>query len=397
MKHLKFIVIALLLFGCKENNLETNKSKEMVIVEQDYHEALSIASQENKLLFIDFYTTWCAPCKKLDNWVFRNDSIKKLLGKDFVMLKYDAERDSTFHLSKKHHVSSYPTGIILNKEGFVVNRKYGFPGNDTLSLQKNVLEFTNESIALNAEKKVLKGYSNKIEAEKYPKFYTDYVNRTNTKINTSELNDYLNNTQDKLSEEYFSTLIYFGRNAPESIADMILENQQKYTNLYGKNDVEILLYFLTSAKFATAISELNQEKYDEAVKFAKNALNEGWANSILPSFEKDYLKAQNKWEEVFEINRKLKDKGEFDHDYINHFSWEVYKKCDNKQVIAKCIEWMKEVTDQESNYAYWDTYAHLMYKSGNKTETKRVTQLAIEAAKRENKSTKALEKLIQTM
>ena len=176
---------------------------------------------------------------------------------------------------------------------------------------------------------------------------------------------------------------------------MVLKNKQKYIDLYGKTDVETLLYFLTSAKFNVAISELNQEKYDEAVEFTKNALR--WANDILPEYEKDYLKAQNKWDEVFEINKKLKDGGEFDNGYINHFSWQVYEKCDDQDVIDKCIEWMKEVTDQEPNYAYLDTYAHLMYKSGNKTETKKIAKLAIEAAKKENKSAKTLEKLIKTL
>lgn len=397
MKYINLFVIAILVVGCKENNQTVNKSKKLIIIEQDFDKALKLASKEDKLLFIDFYTTWCDPCKKLDKYVFQNDSIKNLLGKDFVMLKYDAEKDTIFHLSKKHHVSSYPTGIILNKEGFVVNRKYGFPGQDSFSLQKNVIEFTDKSVALNKENKLLKGYSNKINAEKYPKFYVDYVNRTNTKINKSELSDYLNNTQDKFSEEYFSTLIYFGRDAPVSIADLALKNKQKYINLYGEKDVETLLYFLTSAKFNVAISELDQEKYDEAVEFTKNALRNEWVNDILPEYKKDYLKAQNKWNEVFEINKKLKDKGEFDNGFINHFSWQVYEKCDDQDVVKNCIEWMKEVTVQEPTYAYLDTYVHLLYKVGNKTETKKIAKLAIVAAKKENKNTKELEELINKM
>lgn len=392
MKFIKLIAITLLFFGCKKNNQSVITSKNLIIVEQDYNKALRIASQENKLLFIDFYTTWCAPCKKLDKFVFQNDSIKNLLGKDVVLLKYNAENDTVFHVSKKHHVSSYPTGIILNKEGFVLSRKYGFPGKDVLSLQKSVIEFTNESIAKNKENEIIKGYSNTINSSKYPKFYADYVNRINTKVKKTELDDYFVNTPNKFSEEYFSTLMYFGRKAPVAIADFVLNNKEKYIELYGNTDVNTLLYFLTSAKFNVAISEMNQNKYDDAVKFTKRALT--WANDILPGYEKDYLKAQNKWDEVFKINQNLKEEGKFDSGYINHFSWEVYKECNNQEVIAKCIQWMKEVTEQEPNYAYLDTYAHLLHKSGNKKETKRVAKMAIEAAKKENRSIKSLEKLL---
>jgi thioredoxin-related protein len=411
MKTFILIAVVLLLSGCKnektssktnekvevtEKDLTINNEK-LIVVEQDYNKALEIASLEDKSIFIDFYTTWCLPCKKLDKLVFQNDSIKELLGQNFVLLKYDAEKDTVFHLSKKHHVSSYPTGIILNKEGFVLNRKYGFPGRDALSLQKNVIEFTEKSIALNKKNKIIKGYSNKIDASVYPRFYTDYVNRTNTRTNTSELNDYFINTRNKFSEAYFSTLMYFGRDAPVSIADMVLNNKLKYINFYGKQDVETLLYFLTSAKFNVAIAEISQEKYNEAVAFTKNALNEKWVNDILPSYKKDYLKAQNKWNEIFEINKKLKDKGELDNGYINHFSWEVYEDCDDQKVIKKCLEWMKELTIKEPTYAYLDTYAYLMYKSGNKKETRRIALLAIKAAKKEDKNTKSIKELINKL
>jgi thiol-disulfide isomerase/thioredoxin len=401
MKTIKIIAIVLIVFGCKndkktsitKDNIPAN-AKELIIIEQDYKQAIELAAKEDKMLFIDFYTTWCAPCKKLDKLVFQNDSIKKILKNDVILLRYDAENDSVFHLSKKHHISSYPTGLLLTKEGYVLNRKYGFPGADFKSLSNNVLEFVNESVKFNKENKILKGYSNKIDASKYPKFYVDYVNRSNTKINNSELSDYLISTQDKFSEEYFSTLIYFGSDAPENIANMVLNNKQKYINLYGKKDVETLLYFLTYAKFKVAISEINQEKYDEAVAFTKNALSQEWVNDILPNYEKDYLKAQNKWNEVFEINKKLKDNGKLDNGYINHFSWQVYEDCNDQQVVKKCLEWMKVVTNEEPIYAYLDTYAHLMYKSGNKQETKRIAKLAIEAAKKENEKTTSIEKLV---
>lgn len=411
MKTIKLIAIALLLFGCKnEKKLSITKdnsvgvgqdltinNQDLIVVDQDYNKALRIAVLEDKSIFIDFYTTWCAPCKKLDKLVFQNDSIEQILKKDFILLRYNAENDTVFHLSKKHHVSSYPTGLVLNKDGYVLNRKYGFRGDDFESLSKSVLEFTNESVALNKKDKILKGYSNKIDASKYPKFYIDYINRTNIKINPSELDNYLNSAKDIFSEQYFSTLFYFAGDASDNIANTTLENRKKYLALYGYTDVEILLYFLTSGKFDRAIKEKNQKKYDEAIAFAKTGLSKKWTDDILPSFEKDYLKAQNKWDVVFEINKNLKNSGNFGNGYINSFSWQVYEDCDDQKVIKKCLEWMKEVTNEEPTYTYLDTYANLMYKSGNKKETRRISLLAIEAAKKEDKNTKSMEELINKL
>ncbi|WP_299890051.1 thioredoxin family protein [uncultured Lacinutrix sp.] len=400
MKTIKLIVLTLLLLGCKnekgpsKNNLSSIEQG-LIIIDQDYNKAIEVASLQDKLIFIDFYTTWCAPCKKLDKLIFQNDSIKQVLGKDFILLKYNAENDSIFHLSKKHHVSSYPTGLIINKKGYVLNRKYGFPGVDFQSLNKNVLEFTNNGIELNRKNKILKGYSNKIEVSKYPKFYVDYIDRTNTRINPLEINEYLKTEKDIFSEEYFSTLIYFAKESTNDIAETILKNRDKYLTLYGKTDVEIMMYFLTSSKFDQAISEKSQSKYDAAVIYAKAGLSKKWTDDILPSFEKDFLKAQNKWDKVFEINKNLKSKGEFNNEYVNHFCWQVYEDCENQEIIKECLKWMKVVIKEEPTYSYLDTYAYLMYKSGDKKEAKKIALLAIETAKKKEENTESMEKLIK--
>ena len=62
MKYIKLVTIAFLIFGCLENDQLTLESKELIVVELDFGKALEIAAQEEKLLFIDFYTSWCAPC-----------------------------------------------------------------------------------------------------------------------------------------------------------------------------------------------------------------------------------------------------------------------------------------------------------------------------------------------
>jgi len=404
MKTIKLIAIFFLLLGCKNEKSSTMplddlatieqqlvlNNQDLIVVDQDYDKALKIASEMGKSIFIE-------PCKELDKLVFQNDSIKQILKKDFILLKYDAENDSVFHLSKKHHIISYPSAVTLNKNGYVLNKKYGFSGDDFQKLSKNVLEFTNKSIALDKEDKTIKGYSNKIDATKYPKFYVDYIERTDTKVNSSEVNEYLNAQKDIFSEEYFSTLWYLAGHASNPIANRTLKNKQKYLELYGKLDTDAMMYLLTAGKFDQAISEKSQAKFDEAIIYANKALSKESADNTSTYFEKDFLKAQNKWGKVFEINKRLKEDGEFDNGYINHFSWQVYEDCDDQKVIKKCLEWMKEVTNEESTYLYLDTYAHLMFKSGNKEEAKNIALLALEVGKKEDKRTTSIEKLINKL
>lgn len=396
MKYIYLIAVAVFLLGCNQKR-NPIKVENFISIDQDYELAIKTAAKENKLLFIDFYTTWCAPCKEVDELVFQNDSIQQILKKDYVFLRYNAENDTVFHLSKKHHVSSYPTGLVLNGSGYVVNRKYGFPGDDFQSLSTSVLEFTAQSKELSEQDKVLYGYSNSISIAKYPKFYIDFINRTNTKINPSELNAYWEKEEDVFSEEYFSTLIYFAGEASNTISNKTLKNKKKYVALFGEKDVDILFYFLTSGKFKTAILEKDQLQYDEAIIFAKEALSKSWTDDILPSFEIDFLKAQNKWSTVFDIKNQLKNEGKFGSGEINHFCWDVYQNCDDMEVVKKCLSWMQEVVREDPSYAFLDTYAFLMYKSGDKIETKRIVEIAIEAAIKENKKTDHLKMLLKKL
>ena len=287
------LFISLLLIACNGNNISNEPSPlELITIEQDYEDALAQSSKYDKLLFIDFYTSWCAPCKQLDTLVFRNDTISQKLGKDFVLLRYDAENDTTFHLSKKHHVNSYPTGLVLNSEGYVVNRQYGFKGDNTNDLSKSVFEFTNQSIELHQKGKTLQGYSNNIDISKYPQFYIDYVNRDDKKAKKrADFQAFWINQNDFLLEENFTTLAYFASDAPTDIADNFLQKKENFIALYGEKDVDIALTFFSMGKFDDAIASQNKVAFQEASSFAEEAIGKESATQLLTFFQLQFEEA----------------------------------------------------------------------------------------------------------
>lgn len=262
------------------------------VVEQDYAMALAKAEEQDKLVFVDFYTSWCAPCKELDKEVFHNDSIQQVLGGDFVLLRYDAENDTVFHLSKKHHVSSYPTGLILNPEGYVVTRSHGFPGRDSVALRGSVLNFTERGLRLHRGDTVIAGYANRIDPSGYPQFYTDFVNRTNTDIDSADFKEYWDAERNVFSEEYFSTLVYFApMGIPDRVTDRLLEHKEVYTTLYGTVDVGIALMFVSFKKLDAAVAGRDREKFAAALEYTRAALDADFADEVVARYEDKFRAA----------------------------------------------------------------------------------------------------------
>lgn len=93
--------------------------------EEPYARILERAKQENKYVFIDFYATWCGPCKMLDENVYPDAAAEKLLN-SMIPAKFDAEKDPWIAVAKEFRVRAYPTLLVLGPDGQEVGRYIGY-------------------------------------------------------------------------------------------------------------------------------------------------------------------------------------------------------------------------------------------------------------------------------
>jgi len=375
--------------------VRAGENSPLTIVEQDYERALELAAEQDKLLFIDFYTVWCGPCKQLDKYVFHNDSLKGLLGQQVVLLKYDAEQDTTFHLSKKYHVNSYPMGLLLTPEGRVLTRKAGFAGSDAASLGRSVLDFVGEGVKLRAQGQWLSGYAPVIDPASYPDFYADYVNRTDTDVEPAEINDYLASVENKLSEQFVAVLYYFATEVSDEWIAEVTDNRETYAERFGEGSFGAFTGWVTMMKFGRAVKADDEAAFARAKAFAEEQFGAEKAEEMAASYEVDILQARGEWKKVLAYYQDLKEAGEMDNGYVNHFSWQVYEECDDPEVMATCVAWMRKVVAEEPEFDYLDTYARLLHRAQGKSAAESVIQEAITAGKAEGRKTGGLEKLLE--
>ena len=91
-----------------------------------YTEAIELAAKENKMVFIDFYTTWCGPCKRMSKEVFPQQEVGEYFNRTFISLKLDAEKENGLELAKKYAVKAFPTFVVLSPDGTEVFRTSGY-------------------------------------------------------------------------------------------------------------------------------------------------------------------------------------------------------------------------------------------------------------------------------
>ncbi len=387
MKTVIYFLILILMFL-----VQSGFSQKLTIIEQDYEQAKLESQKQNKMLLIDFYTTWCAPCKQIDKLIFSDPAISSEMSKSFVLLRYDAEKDEAHRLTLKHHIGSYPATVVLNPDQFIVHKLYGLggPGKD---LVKNYQAFLNEAIINNSKNEYVKGVSNTTKDLVYPKFYEDYVFRKNTTLDEKALKDYWDTNKDYLSEVSFAIFVYF--NGTDAVDSFFLENLQKYEALYGKTDVDYIKSKMSFMKFVKAVEAKDRKLLASAIEFKRKLFGKNTADKNIDVWEQRMLIKENKWNEAVELFIARKKRENLDDDSTDEFCSTIYRKSDDKKPLEKCVSLMKDVTDKKPEFEYLNTYAHLLNNTGDLNLSKTVLEKAIKIGKLNKEDTKDSEKLLK--
>ncbi len=86
--------------------------------------ALKQAGEQKRIVFVDFFTTWCGPCKMLDRTTWQDDAVAALLREKTIPLKIDAEKETA--LARRYEIEAYPTLLLVKPDGKVLDRLVGY-------------------------------------------------------------------------------------------------------------------------------------------------------------------------------------------------------------------------------------------------------------------------------
>src|ERR1035437_10956743 len=90
-----------------------------------WKEVLEKSKQTGKPIFVDVYTSWCGPCKKMSKEMFPLAEVGKVYNANFICYQVDAEKGDGIDIAKKYLVKAYPTFLFIKADGSLFSRSLG--------------------------------------------------------------------------------------------------------------------------------------------------------------------------------------------------------------------------------------------------------------------------------
>jgi len=124
---LSFFTTAFVVLYSFDANAQQKKTNPGIrFTTRTYREVLAAAKITHKMIFIDAFATWCAPCKELQRTTFKDAKAAAYFNKNFINYSVDVEKGEGVDLAKGWQIEGLPTLLIIDENGKVLVNHTGY-------------------------------------------------------------------------------------------------------------------------------------------------------------------------------------------------------------------------------------------------------------------------------
>ena len=124
---------------------------------------INLNSYRGKVVYLDFWASWCQPCRKSFGWMNKMQSLYGEDGFTVIAINLDESRakaneflqqipanfdvafDPRGRTAEKYQVKAMPSSYLIDKNGKLVHANVGFRGDDEDNLEKKIRKLVRKS------------------------------------------------------------------------------------------------------------------------------------------------------------------------------------------------------------------------------------------------------------
>ncbi|MFT7121722.1 MAG: thiol-disulfide isomerase/thioredoxin [Neolewinella sp.] len=364
----------------------------MDFVEKPFEELLAQAKAEDKVIFIDAYTTWCGPCKMMAAKVFPDPEVGEVYNERFINAKFDMEKGEGPGLAKRYGVAVYPTYLFVDGNGDIVHKGLGYiPQEEFLALADAAVGDENLG-ALNRQ------YDG---GDRSPEFLQSYA-KTLTGVYEQEkasmvMSSYLETVDkaDWTKPEVMEMIIGNPGDLGGDKMNFLVENAEAAMKAAGSGSFLMTMQQAIIGKYmkdnaARALPEVDKiaPMYAEYAAPIKDRLTAHYG----------MLKAQQTRDASKSIPASMAYFEAYpsdDFSELNSIAWDIYENADDEATLAAGIKFAKQSVALNENYMNLDTLAWLYKKTGDQKMAEATATKAINIAKKEEMDYSSTEEIFE--
>ena len=357
-------------------------------IHENVSEALSKAKTENKLIFVDAYTTWCGPCKMMVKNTFPDADVASLFNVKFVNLKMDMEKGDGIDMAKRYEIAAYPTLLFIDGDGQLIHKAIGFHdvsqilelGKTALDADKSLGGWASKYEKGNRDAAFLKEYALKLAAA--------YDNRR-----TMVAEEYLATQKDWTTDENLELIYRFTEGVNTKFFDYFLNNKKAFEKKYNAAEIDVKIQGLVSEK-------LFNEKNLPTLGFADSLIKKVYADKsdrMSKNYHMSYYRLKGDREKYAQAAvaylKKYKDSAEELSDIASTFNEQI----GDRKMLKKALGWAKKAVKMDNSYLNNMTLANLYQSLDKKSDAQKAAQKAIDIAKKNDEPYSEAEELLKNL
>lgn len=367
-----------------------------------YARLFETAAAEKKMVFMYFHFDGCGACVKMEKTAFRDKEVADLYNSLFVSLDVNTRKDEGIETNKIYNVRMHPTFLFLDDEGKILHKIVGV--------------FSPDSFMMEAQR-VLKGestYPKMVDqynsGNRDPQFLYDYcymlseaaelpVTVIDQYIQTQSVADFSQERNIKFIYEFALHNYDVGIPFNSPAYNFMLQNQDKFLPYFEKEQVIARLMFIANDFAFEAIGNQDEVLFNQALAVIEQfpTGKEVWFKEMdgrttgvifeknLPlSLKMAYEKEKGNTPQYRMLTKEYLEGVWDDADALNTMAWNSFEFEEDPKELKEAIKCSRRSIQLDNRYAYNDTYAALLYKTGKHKKAYKQAQIALAIAREQN-------------